>query len=199
MHRWKFSAWARSVVRPAPGMSVAKKFACSIMTWAQNIFSVFEWTAGSVELAGGRNKIGLEGRACGPLTGSALKFCPQTPISAIPPNFITSRRESVDMLYTSYYLAKRERGNLGTETEFLKKYRIRSLSPNSPFPPAIGAAVYIWAGMILNSIVCITLRDISSCLHVKSLLNQPFQGGEYYSTTPSCYHDLLCAMTRFEI
>src|SRR5438876_8423610 len=99
-------------------MSVAKKFACSIMTWAQNIFSVFEWMAGSVESAGGRNKIGLEGPPCGPRTGSALKFCPQTPISAIPPNFITSRRESVDMLYTSYYFAKREGGIWGTDSNF---------------------------------------------------------------------------------
>src|SRR5437899_1988484 len=133
-------------------MSVAKKFACSIMTWAQNIFSVFEWTAGSVELAGGRNKIGLEGRVCGPLTGSALKFCPQTPISAIPPNFITSRRESVDMLYTSYFLLNGEGGIWG-QTPISATQEIGVCPQIPPSPLAIGAAVYIWAGMILNSIV----------------------------------------------
>src|SRR5262245_24265801 len=91
-------------------MSIAKKFACSIIASAQKIFSVFEWTAGSVESAGGRSKIGLEEPVCGALAGEVFELCCQTPTSAIPPNFIISRRESVDILHTSYRFAGTKKG-----------------------------------------------------------------------------------------
>ena len=52
------------------------------------------------------------------------------------------------MLYTSYYFAKRGRGNLGDRLQFLQPKKLESVPQIPPSPLAIGAAVYIWAGML---------------------------------------------------
>jgi hypothetical protein len=97
------------------------------MISAQKMFSLLAWTHGSVESAGGNSKTGLEELLWKRLADAKPGCGAQTPISAIPPTFIISRRENVDILHTSLLCRRQKRQQ--------------------------GAAVYIWAGKILNSIV----------------------------------------------